>query len=271
MSHLETQVFATILHSGPPRDKVNSAFRRKLKDMIHSWFIYSDDVTSGPFSTEDVRQKVTMGLVDSNSHIWWKGQREWIPITTWLSQADSIIQNAADRSKKPVWYVDSGKSPTGPLIETELIDHLKTCTSLSRVRLWAVGMEKWTSLFELSEVMELLGLSRRENERAPLMGTVAVSRSNDDPQGFVLRAASISVAGMGVQGRHDLRAGDSISLVVKSGEIPSNLHLRGEIAYVTSNGYAGIRFEKILPEMHSMIVDYLNKFNCDEGLAASAA
>ena len=239
--------------------------------MTHAWFIYSNDVTSGPFSTEDVHQKITMGLLGANAHIWWKGQREWIPVTTWLNQVDRIIQNSVDRSQKPVWYVDSGKSPTGPLTEKELIDHLKTCSSLARVRLWAVGMEKWTSLFELAEVMELLGLSRRENERAPLMGTVAVSRSNDDPQGYVLRAASISVAGMGVQGRHDLRAGDSISVVVKSGEIPTNLHLRGEIAYVTSNGYAGIRFEKIMPEMHSMIVDYVKKFNSDDGAEALVA
>jgi hypothetical protein len=239
--------------------------------MIHAWFIYSNDVTSGPFSTEVVREKISMGLLSANSHIWWKGQREWIPVTTWLGQVDGIIQNAADRTHKPVWYVDSGKSPTGPLTENELIDHLKTCKSLARVRLWAVGMEKWTSLFELSEVMELIGLSRRENERAPLMGTVAVSRSNDDPQGFVLRAASISVAGMGVQGRHDLRAGDSISLVVKSGEMPLSLQMRGEIAYVTSNGYAGIRFEKVVPEMQSMIVDYVKKFNSGETDLAQVA
>jgi len=239
--------------------------------MAFAWFLYSNDVVSGPFSTEDVQNKIATGLLGANSHIWWKGQREWIPISTWLGQVDRIVQSANDRSQKPVWYVDAGKSPTGPLTEKELIDHLKACSTLARVRLWAVGMEKWTSLFELAEVMELLGLSRRENERAPLMGTVAVSRSNDDPQGFVLRAASISVAGMGVQGRHDLRAGDSISVVVKSAEIPSTLSLRGEIAYVTANGYAGIRFEKVQPEAHSMIIDYVKRFNADDAVTSGAA
>lgn len=239
--------------------------------MVHAWFINSNDVTSGPFSTDDVKLQVNAGLLGANPHIWWKGQREWIPVPTWLAQVDRIVQNAADRSHKQVWYVDSGRSPTGPLTEKELVEHLKSCPSLARVRLWAVGMEKWTSLFELSEVMELLGLSRRENERAPLMGTVAVSRSNDDPQGYVLRAASISVSGMGVQGRHDLRCGDSISVVVKSGEISSSLHLRGEIAYVTSNGYAGIRFEKVIPEMHSIILDYVKRFNSDDIAQSQAA
>lgn len=243
----------------------------EISDMAFAWFLYSNDVVSGPFSTEDVQNKIVTGVLGANAHVWWKGQREWIPISTWLNQVDRVVQSANDRAQKPVWYVDAGKSPTGPLTEKELIDHLKTTSSLARVRLWAVGMEKWTSLFELAEVMELLGLSRRENERAPLMGTVAVSRSNDDPQGFVLRAASISVAGMGVQGRHDLRAGDSISMVVKSAEMPSTLTLRGEIAYVTANGYAGIRFEKVQPDSHSMIVDYVKRFNSDDGAASQAA
>lgn len=103
------------------------------------------------------------------------------------------------------------------------------------------------------------------------MGTVAVTRSNDDPQGFMLRAASISVAGMGVTGRHDLRAGDTISLLIKSGEIPANLHLRGEIAYVTSNGYAGIRFDKVHAETQSMILDYVKRFNADSTATGQAA
>lgn len=239
--------------------------------MTFAWFLYSNDVVSGPFSTDEVKHKISTGVLGANSHIWWKGQREWIPVATWMNQIDRIVQNATDRAQKPVWYVDAGKSPTGPLTEKELIEHLKAASSLARVRLWAVGMEKWTSLFELSEVMELLGLSRRENERAPLMGTVAVSRSNDDPQGFVLRAASISVAGMGIQGRHDLRAGDSISIVLKSSEIPATLSLRGEIAYVTANGYAGIRFDKVQPEAHSLIVDYVKKFNSDDVTQSQAS
>jgi hypothetical protein len=247
------------------------AFHAEILNMSFAWFLYSNEVVSGPFSTEDVQGKIVTGVLGANAHIWWKGQREWIPISTWLNQVDRVVQNAQDRAQKPVWYVDSGKSPTGPLTEKELIDHLRATPSLARVRLWAVGMEKWTSLFELADVMELLGLSRRENERAPLMGTVAVSRSNDDPQGFVLRAASISVAGMGVQGRHDLRCGDSISIVVKSAEMPSPIALRGEIAYVTANGYAGIRFEKVQPETLSTIVEYVKRFNADEITEVKAA
>ena len=239
--------------------------------MAHAWFIYSNDLVSGPFETEVVREKLNTGQIPAGSFIWWKGQREWIPVASWESQVDQIIRSAADRVQKPVWYIDAGKTPLGPLTESELIENLKSMASLSRIRLWAVGMEKWTSLFEISEVMESLGLSRRENQRAPLMGTVAVTRSNEDPKGFVLKAASISIAGLGVTGPHDLRMGDVVSLLIKSAEIPGNIHLRGEVAYVSSNGYAGIRFERVHPETQSIIFDYVKRFNADDTAAGRAA
>lgn len=237
--------------------------------MNPAWFLYTNDVVSGPFNTEQVRAKLQTGQLAATAFIWWKGQREWIPIALWESQLPSILQAATERAQNPVWYIDTGSSPIGPLTQKELIDNLKGVSQLSGVKLWAAGMEKWTSLFELSDVMELLGISRRENARAPLMGTVAVTRSNDDPRGFVLKTASISVAGMGLIGVHDLRKDDELSLLIKSPEIRGTVHLRGIVAYVTSNGYAGIRFHKVPAETQSLIFDYVKRFHHD--LAASSA
>jgi len=243
------------------------------KDMTFTWFVYSNEVVAGPFETEQVRIMLKTGQIPPGSFIWWKGQREWIPVTMWEAQLTQIVKTTTERAQNPVWYIDlgsSGASPIGPLTQNELIENLKGVANLSHIRLWAVGMAKWSSLFELSDVMDLLGVSRRENARAPLMGAVAVTRSNDDPRGFVLKAASISVAGMGVLGGHDLRKGDDVSLLIKSAEFPpGGIHLRGSVAYVTSNGYAGIRFHKVHPESQSIIFDYVKRFNQD--MAASDA
>jgi hypothetical protein len=235
------------------------------------WFVYTNEVVSGPFPTETVRTKIHAGDIAAGSFIWWKGQREWVPVASWESQLDQIVKISADRSQKAVWYIDNGGSPVGPLTENEMILQLRVLPSVNRIRLWAVGMEKWTSIFELGDVMEQLGLSRRENERAPLMGTVAVTRSNEDPKGFMLRAASISVGGMGLTGQHDLRHGDAVSILVKSADIPGNMHLRGKVAYVTSNGYVGVRFEHVHPETQSMIFDYVKRFNTSDSGSSQAA
>lgn len=239
--------------------------------MNPSWFVYSNDVVTGPFETDQVRAQLRTGQIAPGSYIWWKGQREWIPVTLWESQLATIVKSTTERAQSPVWYIDNGGSSIGPLTQKELLDNLKGVNQLNHVKLWAAGMEKWTSLYELSDVMEQLGISRRENARAPLMGSVAITRSNDDPKGFVLKAASVSVAGMGVIGVHDLRKGDELSLLIKSSEFRGPLHLRGIVAYVTSNGYAGIRFHKVSAEMQSVIFDYVKRFHDDLNPASDAA
>jgi hypothetical protein len=230
--------------------------------MSHAWFIYSNEVVSGPFGTPVVQAKLAKGEIPLSSFIWWKGQNEWIAINQWTKDLPSIVEASVGRTQKPIWYVNSsGESQIGPLTQNELINNLKSLSDLSGVNLWAVGMSNWVNLFELGDIMELLGISRRENERAPLMGVVAVTRSNDDPRGFVLKATSLSLGGMGMTGKHDLRRGDQVALLVKSPELPGPIHLRGEVAYVTDTNFVGVRFVKVHPETQSLILDYIKVFN----------
>jgi Tfp pilus assembly protein PilZ len=228
--------------------------------MNYAWFLYSNDVVTGPFTTEQVKEKIDLNMLDSKSFVWWKGQREWIALNLWQEQLPQLLDTGLGQKQKPIWYIDIENSPLGPLTQAELIQNLRGMTDLTEVRLWAVGMKKWCGFFEMHDVMEMLGFSRRENDRAPLMGTVAVSRGNEDPKGFVIKAASISVAGLGLAGAHALRRGDEISLLIRSGDLPSNIHARGEVAYVTDSGYAGVRFTLINSENQSLIHDYVKRF-----------
>jgi hypothetical protein len=239
--------------------------------MSQTWFIYSNDVVTGPFFTEEVQLKLSINELGANSFIWWKGQREWIQISSWQADLNNIVATLISNQQKAIWYIDLGKAPLGPLTQSELLESLRNVTDLNRARLWAVGMKKWQTLFELHEVMELLGISRREHDRAPLMGTVAISRSNEAPKGIVAKAASISVGGIGVSNANDLRRGDEVALLIRTSDIPGNLHLRGEVVYVTESGHAGIRFGKVHPETHSLIHDYIKRFITDQKSEDSAA
>jgi hypothetical protein len=236
-----------------------------------SWFLYSNDVTSGPFDTDDVRAKLHSGQLGANSHVWRKGQREWMPIREWEDQLEKLLQTESERTTKPVWYIDLGNTPIGPLTQTELAENLRGLSDLGHVRLWSVGMPKWTSLFGLHDIVEMIGLTRRESLRAPLMGSVAVNRSSDSPRGYVLKAASISPGGIGVSGSHDLRKGDEVSLLIKSPDFPKTIHLRGEVAYVTKTGFCGIRFLQVPAETHSIISDFTKSFNPPANGSSSAA
>ena len=229
--------------------------------MSISWFIYSNDLVTGPFTTDDVSFRLESGILSPQSFIWWKGQREWIQLSVWAQQLPAILDASTQRGpQSPIWYIEISGSRLGPITHSELVQHLRSLPNLSVVRLWAIGMPAWSNIFDLPEVMETVGISRRETERAPLMGSVAVSRSNDDPQNYNLRAASISIGGMGMTGHHDLRRGDTVSLVVKSQELGEVIHVPGEVIYVTSNNYVGVKFTAMPAEAASFVIDYVKKF-----------
>ncbi len=230
--------------------------------MSISWFLFANDVVTGPFTTDEVSVKLESGVITPHAFIWWKGQREWIQLTVWRQQLPAILQAVNLHSQQnSIWYIEMDGSRLGPITQTELVGHLKSLRDISKAKLWAVGMPAWADIFELHDVMDLIGLSRRESERAPLMGTVTVSRSNDDPRSFTLRAGSISTGGLGMSGSHDLRRGDRISLVVKSSELAAPLHVNAEVLYVTSKNFVGVKFLHLQAEMLSFIMDYVRRFS----------
>ena len=234
------------------------------------WFIYSDQIVSGPFSTQEVRKELDQGRWAINSSIWWKGQREWMPLRTWQSQLTKILRTEEEKGLRPVWYVHLGESPIGPLTPDELYAHLRALSNLSGVRLWTVGMNKWANAFDLHEIMDQLGLSRRANERAPLMGTVVLTRLSEDATPMITRAASISAAGIGVNDAHDLDRGDEVNVLIKSPEFQHPIRVRAKAAYVTPDGYAGLKFEVVHAETRSLLLDYIKKFNRSEEAKRSA-
>jgi hypothetical protein len=145
-------------------------------------------------------------------------------------------------------------------------------------------MKSWSTVFELNDLMEKLGISRRENRRAPLIGSVALTASNRESKGLVARATSISAAGIGIAGHpgiHDLFVGQKVSISIKSPGIGVDIYLHGEVAYVSKSkksltysidsdptgnteSYAGVRFDRVHPETLSLILDYIRMFHEDQ-------
>lgn len=236
------------------------------------WFVYSNQVVTGPLDVEQVKSRLTQGEWAKDACVWWKGQREWVAIANWESQLARIIE-AGTKTASPIWYLEVGDgSPQGPLTIDETLQNLRGISSLAKVRLWSAGMDEWLPIYEIPYVMDLLGISRRSNERAPLMSSVVVSRPSVGLGPVAVNASSISVGGMGLSGAHDLRRGDQCQMFVKCGEFPSGLHVHGEVVYVTVAGYAGIKFSHAHPEAQSLIYDYVRKFAApaDESVARAA-
>lgn len=225
------------------------------------WFIFSNNRVSGPFSTETVRDQLMGGLLSAGTHIWRKGQREWLSIDQWETAVAEFASANKIAETQHIWYVDLENQSKGPLTHNELIQLLKPIQNLGKVRLWSSGMKQWAALFDCPDIVESLGLSRRENLRAPLMGQAVVSRSNDDPRAFMLKTGSVSTAGISLSGHHDLRLGDSVSIAIKSPQFSATVYLRGKVSYVTRAGFAGVIFDAMNGETEMMLTEHVKLFS----------
>jgi hypothetical protein len=246
---------------------MRGAFCADDESMKAQWFIHSNGVVLGPFKTDDVNSRITKKEFGADCLVWAKGSNEWLPMNQW-----SILSAKADQETKTVvervWYCDSGTGqPAGPLTQKELVDHLKGINRWDIVTLWGTGLLKWLPLFEVPEVMDLVGISRRENPRAPLLGEIALTQVGSAIAAHVVPALTISVKGFGIKNAGFLQRGEKVQIAIKSRELPATIHATGEVLYVSRSGDAGIKFVDLSPESLALLVDHIRRFT-DEIAAA---
>lgn len=225
-----------------------------------TWFVHREGTVLGPFSSYEIEARVLDGTLGEGCLIWARGTTEWSPIAEWkdLQTKVEALQKVADGR---IWYCDSGSGqPAGPLTQSELIDHLKGLTRLEAVTLWGTGLHKWMPLFEVPDVMDLLGISRRENPRAPLLGSIAITPIGSTIPAQVLPALTISIGGFGVRTAGFLNRGDRVQIAIKSSDLPSTIHATGEVVYVSRSGDAGIKFTELPAESKSILFDHVRRF-----------
>ncbi len=232
------------------------------------WFVHRDGSVLGPFSSDEVETNISNGSFGPDCLVWARGTNEWSPISQWknLAQKLTASQKAADNR---VWYCDSGSGhPAGPLTQNELADHLRGLNRWDIVTIWGTGLLKWLPLFEVPEVMDLVGISRRENPRAPLLGQVALTTVGSQTPAQVLPALTISIGGFGVKNGGGFNRGDKVQIAIKSREIAGTIHALGEVLYVSRMGDAGVRFIDISSEDKALIIEHVKRFHAGGSIAA---
>lgn len=224
------------------------------------WFIYSDEVVSGPFTTETVKKEIMSGRWTAETQIWWKGQKEWLSLDKWQNNLEKILEANRQQGQQPVWYAEQHGQQIGPLTKRDLIDHLKTLSDVKKVRLWTVGLNHWTNLFEFHEIIMQLGMTRRTFERAPIVGRVVIQRNSET---FEKSIASVSGGGIGVKDCQNLTPGETLSVHIHSPLLVTPVRGTAKVMYIEDSGYAGLQFQTIHIESKTTLMDYVKQFRTD--------
>lgn len=226
------------------------------------WFIYCHEEVSGPYSTDEVKRNILAGKWTADAQVWWKGQKEWLALDKWHANLEHILEANRQQGQQPVWYAERGGQQTGPMTKNDLVNHLKTLPDVKNVRLWTVGLNHWSNLFEFHEIVHQLGITKRGYDRAPIMGQVQIQRNGEVTHKPL---ASVSGGGLGVRDAGMLGAGEIITVAIQSPLLIAPVRATAKVMYVESSGYAGLQFQQIHIESKTTLMDYVRQFRTDTG------
>jgi hypothetical protein len=225
--------------------------------MKATWYIYSKQVVSGPYSTESVESGLKNSHWNLDSLIWWKGQVEWISLEAWRKNLENILESLKTSVQKTVWYVEHLGMQKGPMNVNELQQYVLQNGLLSSCRVWTTGMDSWKSVFELPELVNFMGITRRMHPRAPIKGEALIHNPSSPIVGPL---GTISEGGIGIKNIQGMQKGDSLQLTIKSPMLVGPIHSRAQVVYASSNGITGLQFQNLQPEFQSTIVDFVKQF-----------
>ncbi len=219
------------------------------------WFLYIDDRVQGPYSTDEVTRRIHSSQYETG-FVWWKGQKQWTPIESWSPELQTEDQYSALASTQ--WRYRMNGLTHGPFSLGELIDEIRPHWNNAReIDVSNSVQTEWRNLFQISEIMELLGLCMRVNERVSLTGSAVLWKAGAAPLSGA--TTTVSIGGLGVTGITGLKRNDEVKLEISSPDFSSTIHAQGRIAYVNAKGEAGVLFERLHAEYQSILMDYVRR------------
>lgn len=217
------------------------------------WFVQKGEVVDGPITTEDVQSRLKSGQLTPQHMIWSKGMKGWIRVESWSAHSPISEDQTKEIAIETWHYAHAGKS-YGPFHKPQLVTELKNVSDLYEVMLWTKGMKEWASIFEFHDLLNAVGVNKRQFPRADVNGR-AVIKTEDKT--FIGKLITISEGGCGVLAE-GLSPGQTINLEMQSSAFREPLHAKAECRYI-SDGFAGLKFVQISSETKSSIIQFVKQ------------
>ena len=220
--------------------------------MVLKWFVQNNEVVDGPLTTDEVTSHLQAGLLSPTHLIWGHGFEAWQTIEWWFKELPTLTANAPVEAVE-VWHYASQGQSRGPVTRPELINELKHKENLGDVVVWTRGMTDWIPLFEFHDLLNEIGVNKRQFPRVDATGRVVIKNGMNT---LTAQLASIGEGGCGVLLGQGLAPGHEVSIEVHSPAFQQPIHAKAECRY-SMNGILGLRFIQISVEDKGSIIQYV--------------
>lgn len=219
------------------------------------WFLLVDGQVTGPYDDLDTENRIDKA---KDLLIWGRGQTEWLVPDKWRISLKTLVEEqTAEQKNSRQWKMRVNQKELSPMNFDELLENLKDYEDLSPVRVWTEGLDDWKEVFQVRQITEELGVSRRKHPRVPVMGTIQGTAGFGELNAKII---SISEGGLGINGAQNLQIGEKFSAKLASPNLFIDSVCEVEAVYVGTEGYAGLRFLGLPSEVKSIVIDYVKKF-----------
>lgn len=222
-----------------------------------TWFVCQDESVQGPYSTDEVKSSLAGGSFSLDCLIWGRGRKEWSPISQWLKDADHQ-KDQRSQVQEQLWHYALDGASKGPMTRAQLVNEIKAIADKGEVLVWTKGMKAWADLFEFHDLLDEIGLNRREHPRARITGQAVIK--TEDGRVIVGHLKSISGGGLGVnQILEPLTIGQSVFVDIRANELGEGITVKATVQYVTQSAFVGMKFSSISMENKARILQYVKQ------------
>ena len=221
-----------------------------------NWFICQNEVVHGPYSTEHVRSQLSSGLLTLDATVWARGQKEWLTLSAWSKQS-FVEDNSSDKSRpEQMWHYAIQGQSKGPMTRAQLVNEIKSIQQKDEILVWTKGMKSWADLFEFHDLLDEMGLNRREHPRASIEGQAVLK--TEDGHSIIARLRTISPGGAGVdQILENLSIGQTVTIEIRSSILGEAMTSKATVQYMTDSSFVGLKFAGLSMENKARILQYV--------------
>jgi hypothetical protein len=221
------------------------------------WFVLRNEDVSGPLSTDEVKTMAALGQLVDKDLIWGRLQNEWKPLAWWMIEVGNLIAKNKEVRDPRLWHYAINGASFGPFTRDDLVVQLKDVVLSSDLLLWTKGMKAWAPIFEFNDVLDAIGVNKRQFPRADIEGKLTIKMGTQVLEGTL---QTVSEGGFGATGIQGLTVGQVLPVELESDAFYDPLHLKAEVRYITDSGYVGFKFQNLGSEARSAVVQYVRGY-----------
>jgi hypothetical protein len=227
---------------------------RSIGHMAH-WFLLDNETVTGPFAEEEIRTRMLSAKLPKHILIWGRSMTSWKTLHAWEKDLPHLTASLENPASQQLWHYAVDGDSKGPMARAELINEIKNLRSRNEILVWTKGMKAWADIYEFHDLLDEIGINRRDHPRANIEGSVALKADNLSLTG---QLKSISPGGFSAVFNESLLAiGQVVTAELKSNHLSVGITAKSTVQYIAESGVVGFKFQAVNMEVKAHIMEYI--------------